>query len=120
MRVSREHASAGFTLAEVLLALTLLSVVGVASLGMLTQLTSNSINARDQVDHHATSVAVMESLLTRSYDDLTPSTFSGMSPEGLGWTVTITDEDTDLRRLTVEVDDAPADQALETLVANRF
>lgn len=111
--------AAGFTLAEVLIALALLAVAGIATVGVLGTLARSSVDGRTQVTLHATATAVMESLLVRDFDQLAVATASGTSPNGIAWTVAITDESPRLRRLAVSVVDDGHTLTLESLRSQR-
>lgn len=118
-RASSTRDSAGFTLAEVLIALTLLAVAGIAAVGLLATLSRSSVDGRTQVMLHATAVAVMESLLVRDFDQLAVTTAGGSSVGGIAWTVAISDEGPRLRRLAVAVVDDGRSLTLETLRSDR-
>lgn len=109
----------GFTLAEVLIALAVLAVVGITATALLAQLTTANVDGRDEVLRHATAVAVMESLLVQDYADLDVGASSGTSGTGIDWTTTISDESAGLRRLTVAVTSDGRSVVLETLRADR-
>ncbi len=119
MPSSRRHDRRGFTLVEVLLALSLLAAAGVAAVGLLTQLARSSHHTGTEVEVHTTAVAVIESLLTRDWSALAPTTATGISAGGVAWTLTVADEATDLRRLTVDARADGAGVVLQTLVSNR-
>ncbi len=118
-RASRDPGSAGFTLAEVLIALALLAVAGITAVGLLATLSRSSVDGRTQVVLHATAVAVMESLLVRDFDTLPIATTSGSAADGTAWTIAITDESAGLRRLSVAVVSDGRSLTLESLRSDR-
>lgn len=118
-RASRDPGSAGFTLAEVLIALALLAVAGIAAVGLLATLSRSSVDGRTQVMLHATAVAVMESLLVRDFDALPVAATSGSAADGIAWTIAITDESAGLRRLSVAVASDGRSLTLESLRSDR-
>ena len=109
----------GFTLAETLIALTVLGVAGFTATALLAHLARTTVDSREDVRRHALAAAVMESVLTVDYVDLDLTTTAGVGPDDETWTVTVSDEDDDLKRIRVEVDGGGRTTRLETLISDR-
>lgn len=114
-----DRRAGGFSLAEVLIALAVLGVAGITATALLAHLTEANVDGRSDVTGHATAAAVIESLLTHDYDELVEGTQTGTSVDGVGWTLTVSEESTGLRRLRVDAVDGDRTVRLETLVADR-
>ena len=117
MPISRQS---GFSLAEVLLALGLLGGAGITIVGLWTVLTNSNVQARDDVRAHATAVAVMESLLTREYDELAVGSLAGVDADGIAWNLDIRDAATSLREIEVTAGNDDTSARLSTLISDRF
>lgn len=111
---------AGFSLAEVLIAVGLLGVAGITVVGLMTVLFDSTVQAREDVQAHATAVAVMESLLTHTYDELPVGSSSGTDPTGVPWTAQIGSKASRLRVIEVVADDGLGYAELSTLISDRF
>ncbi len=113
----------GFSLAEVLLAVALLALIGIASTGLIGGLTKGSVRTRDRVLAHGLAAERMENALAGGYATLSLGSSSESSItgfEGFQARRDVFQEATDLRRVKVVVWSPTAADSLETLVANRY
>ena len=120
-RATRPRLSgAGFSLAEVLLAIVLLGLLAIGASALLTQLVGASDVRRSELLTETCSIAVMESLLTHDYSALATGSSNGTDPLGVEWTAMISQESPRLRRITVTADQDGETTRLETLISDRF
>jgi prepilin-type N-terminal cleavage/methylation domain-containing protein len=116
----RKLDQSGFSLAEVLLAMFLLGLLAIGVSALLTQLVGGNDRSRIRLEARARAIAVAESLLTRDYATLATGTTNGTGPLGVDWSLSISQEAPNLRRIAVLATKSGESSRVETLVSNRF
>ncbi len=116
----RCRSCAGFSLAEVLLAIFLLGMIAVGISALLGQLVGSNDTDLARLQSRTQAVAVMESLLTQDYSQLGLGTVSDSSPSGMSWTITVSQEAPGLRKLVVVSTAQGESCRLESMTADRL